>query len=51
MKLTYLDADTREVIEVIEDPARTICEIGAEWFAARLGAIVVKILPTPYENE
>ena len=51
MNITYLDADTREVIDIIDDPARTICEIGAERFAAPLGATVVKIVPTPYENE
>ena len=51
MNITYLDADSREVIDVIDDPARTICEVGAERFAAPLGATVVKIVPTPYENE
>ena len=51
MNITYLDADTREVIDVIDDPAPTIREIGTERFAARLGATVVKLVPTPYENE
>ena len=51
MNITYLDADTREVIDIIDDSASVISEVGAERFAARLGATVVKIVPTPYENE
>jgi hypothetical protein len=51
MNITYLDADSREVIDVIDDPATSICGIGAERFAASLGATVVKILPTSQENE
>ena len=51
MNITYLDADTREVIDIIDDPAPVISEVGAERFAARLGATVVKMFPTPYENE
>ncbi len=51
MNITYLDADTREVIEIVDDPAPSISEAGAERFAARLGATVIKILPTPYEQE
>ena len=51
MNITYIDADTREVIEVVDDPAPVIPEVGAERFAARLGARVVKIVPTPDENE
>lgn len=42
MNITYLDADTREVIDIVDDPASVISEAGAA---------VVKILPTPYENE
>src|SRR5215207_6836375 len=51
MNITYLDTDTREVIDILDDPAPTICQVSAERFAARLGATVVKIVPTPYENE
>jgi hypothetical protein len=51
MKLTYLDADTREVIDIIDDPATTICQVATERFAARFGATVLKLIPTPYENE
>src|SRR5215216_6601036 len=51
MNITYLDADSREVIEVVDDPAPIICQVGAERFAARLGAAVVKIVPTHHENE
>jgi len=47
MNVTYLDADTREVIDIVDDPAPAICEIRAERFAAHLGATVVKIRPTP----
>src|SRR5512143_3541863 len=51
MNITYLDADTREVIDVIDDPAPVISQVGAKRFAAHLGATVVKLVPTPYENE
>ena len=51
MNITYLDADTREVIDIVDDQAPRISKAGAEKFAARLGAIVIKILPTPFENE
>ena len=50
MNITYLDTDTREVVDVIDDPAPGICQVNAERFAARLGATVVKIVPTPTEN-
>jgi hypothetical protein len=51
MNITYLDTDSREVVAIVDDPALCIWEAGAERFAVRLGATVVKILPTPYENE
>ena len=51
MNITYIDADSREVIDVIADPARAISEISAERFAARLNATVARILPTNHENE
>jgi hypothetical protein len=51
MDITYLDADTQEVIDIVDDPAPAICQVGAERFAARLGATVVKIIPTYQENE
>jgi hypothetical protein len=51
MNITYLDADSREVIDVIDDPAAAISEISAERFAARLRAAVARILPIPHENE
>ena len=51
MKLTYIDADTREVIDILNDPAPTISQVGTERFAAPLGATVIKLVPTPYENE
>ena len=51
MNITYIDADSREVIEVVVDPAPVISQVSAERFAASLHATVVRILPTPYENE
>ena len=51
MNITYLDADTREVIDIIDDPAPAVSEVGAERFAARFGAKVAKIVPTPVANE
>ena len=51
MNITYLDTDTREVIDIIDDPAPVISEVGAGRFAARLGATVVKIVPTHLANE
>ena len=51
MKITYLDADTREVIDVVDDPAPVISEISAERFAASLGATVVKIRPVHNASE
>jgi hypothetical protein len=51
MKLTYIDADTGEVIDVKDDPAPTICEVSAERFAAPLGATVAEIIATPYEDQ
>ena len=51
MNITYIDADTREVIDVIDDPAPIIYQISAERFAASLGAAVVRIIPAPDEHE
>lgn len=51
MKITYVDVDNREVIAVIDDPATSICGIGAEQFAAGLEAIVIRFLPTSQEND
>lgn len=51
MNITYLDADTREVIDMVEDPALAISGIGAEQFAASLRATVVRICPTHHEDE
>jgi hypothetical protein len=51
MNITYLDADTREVIDVIDDPAPVVSQISAEQFAASLRATIVRILPASDENE
>ena len=51
MNITYVDTDSREVVAIVDDPAPMICQASPEEFAARLGATVVRILPTPYENE
>lgn len=51
MNIIYIDADTGEVIDVIDDPTPVFSQISAERFAARLGADVARILPGPQENE
>jgi hypothetical protein len=51
MNITYLNVDSREVIEIIDDPAPIISQISAERFAASLCASVVRILPTHHENK
>jgi len=55
MKITYLDADTREVIEFVDDPNPAIHELElrqqAVAFAASLGATIVKLIPQFDENE
>ena len=49
MKITYLDADTREVIEFVDDPSPAIHELElrqqAVAFAAGLNAKIVKLTP------
>jgi hypothetical protein len=51
MHITYLDADTREVLDIIDDPAPTINEVKAEKITAVLQAMVVRLIPTDDENE
>ena len=49
MKITYLDADTREVIEFVDDPNPAIHELElrqqAVAFAASLSATIAKLTP------
>jgi hypothetical protein len=51
MNITYIDTDSQEVIDVVDDPAPIVSQISAERFAASLHATVVRILPTHHENE
>ncbi len=49
--MIFLDAETHEVVAVIEDPAPYTYEIGAERFAASLGAMIGKITSSQLEDE
>jgi hypothetical protein len=51
MNMVFLDADTQEVIAVIEDPAPATYDIGAERFAAGLGAAIERITFSQVEDE
>jgi len=55
MNITYLDADTREVIQIVDDPSSTTYDLGTklqiEEFAASLSALIVKIVPHREETE
>ena len=51
MNMTYLDADTHELIAVIDDPAPDAYDGGAERFAASLGATIERISPSHFEDE
>lgn len=45
MKITYLDVDTQEVIDVIDDPSLKIYEVHAEEYAVNLNATVARMIP------
>lgn len=51
MNITYLDSDTREVVDIVEVPASAIYAIKAKKFAAKLGATIIRTVPTHTENE
>jgi hypothetical protein len=51
MSITYLDADTREVVDIVELQASAIYAVKAKKFAAKLGATIVRTVPTHTENE
>jgi hypothetical protein len=51
MKITYLDTDTREVIDIVDDPTMDFYLLKADEFAARLGAKVIKLTPTDSNDE
>ncbi len=48
--MTYLDADTHELIAVIDDPLPDSYEAAAERFATSLGATIESIAPSYIEN-
>ncbi len=49
--MIFLDADTHEVVAVIEDPAPYTYELGAERFAAGLGAAIKRIISSQVNDE
>ena len=51
MNMTYLDADTHELVAVIDDPSPDSYEAGAERFATSLGATIERIAPSHFEDE
>ncbi len=51
MNMIFLDADTQEVVAVVEDPAPYAYEMGAERFAAGLGAAIARITASQVEDE
>jgi hypothetical protein len=51
MKLTYLDTDTREVIDVVDDPTMDFYLLKADEFAACLGAKVIRLVPSDRNGE
>jgi hypothetical protein len=51
LNLKYLDVDTREIIDVINDPSLIIYRVGAEQYAMNLGASVVRITPAENDDE
>ncbi len=51
MDMIFLDADTHEVVAVLEDPAPNTYDIGAERFAAGLGATIERIIFSQYQDE
>ena len=51
MNMKYLDADTHELVAVIDYPSPDSYEAGAERFAARLGATIERITPSQFEDE
>ena len=51
MNITYIDVDTREIIEVINDPSLIIYRVCAERYAINLGATVVRITPAENDDE
>ena len=48
LNLKYIDVDTREIIDVINDPSLVIYKVHAELYATSMGATVVRM--TPVEN-
>lgn len=51
MNLKYIDVDTRETIDEINDPPLVIYKVRAEEFAIILGATIVRITPAENDDE
>jgi hypothetical protein len=51
MNMIFLDADTLEVVAVLEDPPPATYDLGAERFAAGLGASIDRITYSQLEDE
>jgi hypothetical protein len=51
MNMIFLDAGTHEVVAVIEDPPPQTYDVGAERFAAGLGATIERITFSQLEDE
>jgi hypothetical protein len=51
LNLKYIDIDTQEIIEVINDPSLMIYRVCAEQYATNLGATVVRITPAENDSE
>jgi hypothetical protein len=51
LNLKYIDVDTQEVIDVINEPSLLIYKVCAEQYAINLGATVVSITPAESDDE
>ena len=51
MNLKYIDVDTQEIIDIINDPSLIIYEVCAEQYAINLSAAVVRITPAETDDE
>jgi hypothetical protein len=51
LNLKYIDVDTQEIIEVINEPFLLIYRVCAEQYAINLGATVVSITPAESDDE
>ena len=51
MNLKYIDVDTQEVIDVINDPSLAVYRACVEQYAMNLGATVLRMIPAENDNE